>query len=398
MANKKHLRMLTRGYVKWNEWRDQNPEVIPDLSSAKIKNKNFDNYNFENIDFREAHLYHCSFRRANLVRSNFWLATLDESNLSGSDLSEAIITDANLWSAIISYADALATDFTGSNLQHINASHANLEEANFSYCNLRGALLDKANFKKAIFQDTILADINFKSINNLDQIQHLGPSVIDLKSILQSTGLPKDFLLGCGLTPIELSVIHLLKASQSEIQFDELLERLLAIRNQEKIVFYSCFISYSHQDRQFARKLFSALQKHGIRCWFDEHDLKPGDTIGEKIERGIGLTDKILLCCSENSLNSWWVENELESAFHKERRAREKYRKVNNVLIPINIDNHIYSDAWTSGYKSQIRKRIIADFSNWQDEVSFNSSFDFLLKGLKLDEFSNVNKEGKSNQ
>jgi hypothetical protein len=33
------------------------------------------------------------------------------------------------------------------------------------------------------------------------------------------------------------------------------------------IEFYSCFISYSHADREFARLLYDTLQGRGVRCW-----------------------------------------------------------------------------------------------------------------------------------
>ncbi len=45
------------------------------------------------------------------------------------------------------------------------------------------------------------------------------------------------------------------------------------------IEFYSCFVSYSHADKSFARRLYDTLQGRGIRCWLDEHELLPGDDI-----------------------------------------------------------------------------------------------------------------------
>ena len=44
---------------------------------------------------------------------------------------------------------------------------------------------------------------------------------------------------------------------------------------ENPIEFYSCFISYSHADASFARRLHDALQGRGIRCWLDEHQLLP---------------------------------------------------------------------------------------------------------------------------
>ncbi len=32
MANEEHLAILRQGVVFWNEWRDENPDIIPNLS------------------------------------------------------------------------------------------------------------------------------------------------------------------------------------------------------------------------------------------------------------------------------------------------------------------------------------------------------------------------------
>jgi len=67
------------------------------------------------------------------------------------------------------------------------------------------------------------------------------------------------------------------------------------------IEFYSCFISYAHHDKLFARRLHDALQGRGVRCWLDEKQMLPGDDIYEQVDRGIRLWDKVLLCCSRHS-------------------------------------------------------------------------------------------------
>ena len=47
----------------------------------------------------------------------------------------------------------------------------------------------------------------------------------------------------------------------------------------EAIQFYSCFISCGHADKSFAGRLHDGLQRPGIRCWLDEHQMLPGDDI-----------------------------------------------------------------------------------------------------------------------
>jgi hypothetical protein len=51
----------------------------------------------------------------------------------------------------------------------------------------------------------------------------------------------------------------------------------------------SCFISYSHADKSFARRLRDQLQGRGIRCWLDEKQILPGDDIYEQVDHGIKL-------------------------------------------------------------------------------------------------------------
>jgi hypothetical protein len=82
---------------------------------------------------------------------------------------------------------------------------------------------------------------------------HLGPSTIDHRTLLKSGRLPLAFLRGCGLP-------------------DTLIDYLPSLLS-EAIEFYSCFISYSTKDREFAERLHADLQNKGVRCWFAPHDI-----------------------------------------------------------------------------------------------------------------------------
>jgi hypothetical protein len=139
----------------------------------------------------------------------------------------------------------------------------------------------------------------------------------------------------------------------------------------------SVFISYSHQDRVFVYRLFDILSGAGIKCWFDEHAMVPGDKLHDAIRRGVDEHDRFILVCSRSSLTSWWVDNELEEAFAKERKLGTV------ILIPIDIDGAVFDVSLNNPKCTQIRSRYVGDFRGWNDEEVFGRAVNKLLRALR---------------
>jgi TIR domain len=139
----------------------------------------------------------------------------------------------------------------------------------------------------------------------------------------------------------------------------------------------SVFISYSHSDVEFTLRLHNFLTRKGVRCWLDNHELLPGDKLHETIRRGILNHDKFLLICSRDSLQSWWVNNELEEIFAKERAMGTA------LLVPIAIDEAVWSDPPLNDKCIQIRSRYVGDFTRWTVARKFRSSAQKLLSALQ---------------
>jgi uncharacterized protein YjbI with pentapeptide repeats len=124
MANDEHVAILKKGAAAWNKWRDENPDIRPDLSGANL---------------REAHLFKANLGGANLTEAHLSRAHLSEADLNGADLSRANLSFAHLGGANLTGADLqratlIDTDFTdadltGCSIFGVSAWGLKLEEA-----------------------------------------------------------------------------------------------------------------------------------------------------------------------------------------------------------------------------------------------------------------------------
>jgi len=167
------------------------------------------------------------------------------------------------------------------------------------------------------------------------------------------------FLRGCGVPDNFIVYMHSLAGQAFE--------------------FYSCFISYSTKDQEFAERLHADLQAKGVRCWFAPKDLKIGDKFRDRIEGSIRHHDKLLLVLSDNSIQSPEVEREVQAAFERE----DKSNKV--VLFPIRLDETVMET--TKAWAADIRMtRHIGEFGQWREHDSYKKALERLLRDLKAGE------------
>lgn len=75
----------------------------------------------------------------------------------------------------------------------------------------------------------------------------------------------------------------------------------------------SIFLSYSHDDSNIVSRVYSELKNNGLRVWLDRYDLAAGSLVAEDIERGLRISDAVIMFLSANSARSSWLP--FEGAF-----------------------------------------------------------------------------------
>ena len=142
----------------------------------------------------------------------------------------------------------------------------------------------------------------------------------------------------------------------------------------------SCFISYSTKDQLFVDRLYSDLERRGIRCWFARDDLPIGNPILKNVHDAIRSRDKFILVLSRNSIDSNWVEKEVLTAFEEEDSRGQ------TVLFPVRLDDEVLKTqkAWAS----HLRSRNIGDFRAWRNSQAYKRTFDRIIRELKPPEKS----------
>ena len=70
---------------------------------------------------------------------------------------------------------------------------------------------------------------------------------------------------------------------------------------------YDVFLCYNSRDKPRVQRLAERLRAAGLRVWFDEWAIQPGDDIYLGIEHGLEASRTLVLCLSLAALGSDWV-------------------------------------------------------------------------------------------
>jgi hypothetical protein len=116
------------------------------------------------------------------------------------------------------------------------------------------------------------------------------------------------------------------------------------------------FLSYSHADKRFVKSLVAKLSAKQIKVWIDEAEIRPGDSLIDKLRDAIDSVDVLVAVLSRASINSPWVKKEIEIATIrgiKHKRLKVIPLLLNKCPLPGFLEGKHYAD-FTTSYRQKM--------------------------------------------
>ena len=80
---------------------------------------------------------------------------------------------------------------------------------------------------------------------------------------------------------------------------------------------YDVFISHASEDKDEVRPLATALRNKGIKVWYDEFEMKIGDSLRRKIDKGLANSKFGIVVISKSFIKKGWTNYELDGIITK---------------------------------------------------------------------------------
>lgn len=146
-----------------------------------------------------------------------------------------------------------------------------------------------------------------------------------------------------------------LAPSRSVLQsIEEIGDNVAEMQGDEVVREYDVFISHASEDKEgFVRDLAQALAERDLIVWYDEFELRVGDSLRRKIDAGLANSRFGIVVLSSHFFNKNWAQYELDGLVVREMTGQQ-------ILLPI----------WHNISKDEIIRRS----PSLADKVALNSA------------------------
>ncbi len=91
---------------------------------------------------------------------------------------------------------------------------------------------------------------------------------------------------------------------------------------------YDLFVSHASEDKDFVGPIVEALRARGVKVWYDETEIRLGDSLREKIDAGLARCRFGVVTLSKAFFSKRWTNYELNGLVSREIQGRK-------VILPV---------------------------------------------------------------
>jgi len=333
---------------------------LAELQGANLHSAHLSRSNLSHAILTRANMVRCVLTRSNLSRSTLRAADLTGADLSSADLSFANLEGANLSRTDLSSADLTGADLTGANLRGALLSSTILKQADLTGADLREASFIKADLESATFYESVFGISTFVNCDLsmslfLEFARHTGPSTIGLDTLAKSGGrIPRKFLEDAGVAA------PLMEAQDSMTGVSRAFPSVLTIGSME--------------DGNLAGRLRDCLRAAQIPCWSIAADDESALQTGETILAHTIYFDKLVLLCTEPSLQSPQTRRYMSELAGG--KGPESRRDITSLAADTLFD------ARDDGLCALLKQGTVIDFRGWEENRVFETAVASLINVL----------------
>ena len=132
--------------------------------------------------------------------------------------------------------------------------------------------------------------------------------------------------------------------------------------NEPETFDFDVFLSHSSKDKPAVRDLAERLKADGLKVWFDEWEIRPGDPIYAKVRDGLERSRVVLLFMSRKGLDSDWATLEHQAILFADplnRKRRFIPLRLDDGDIPAVLRQYAYLD-WRTPTDDAYRRLLLA--------------------------------------
>lgn len=187
--------------------------------------------------------------------------------------------------------------------------------------------------------DGCFSDLNINAGITLIVDEHVHSRISRVQRLYESSvvagKLPESKVMRTEYGDWKMAVVgwSLQYPNQPEVLVTDAISPILERFNQLSSPDIHLFLCYASEDKSFVAKLAEFLQSSGASVWFDQWEIRVGDSIVQKINEGLSAATHLAVVLSSNSVEKPWVKREMSSALMRQLAD-------NSIsLIPIVIDD-----------------------------------------------------------